>query len=264
MRRTFYTLSALLLLFLPALTGGDLYSQTTGTLNFSVTTTSTGGYSPRHFLAIWIETNGGSFVKTNVAFTNSGDLDHMQTWVQKSGENVVDAATGGTITSHGTVTFLWNGTDVSGSLVADGSYLAWLEMAWASSLSTGKTVNSFPFTKGSTVFQSNPSNFANLLNVSLTWTPSTVTGIEGLLESKEINVYPNPSSGILNIDFKKAQNECLLQLMDGSGRIAYSERLTDIPIGLKTFSISSLPDGTYFCNLRFRDKVVVFTLILAK
>ncbi len=121
----------LVVLILFLVVSADLLSQTTGTLSFSVTTTSSGGFSPEHFLAIWIENNSGTFIKTKVRYTNSGDLDHMQTWVTKSGQNVVDAITGSTLTTHGTVTFLWNGTNVAGSVVPDGSYFVWLEMAWA-------------------------------------------------------------------------------------------------------------------------------------
>jgi hypothetical protein len=256
--------SAIVTAFLFLLIAGrESYSQTAGTLEFSVTTTSTGGFSPDHFLAIWIENSVGTFIKTKVRYTNSGDLNHMQTWVQKSGENIVDATTGASLTSHGTVTLLWNGTNVAGTLVADGSYFVWLEMAWDQSLTTGKTVNSYPFTKGPSLFQSNPANTANFLNMSVKWTPST-TGIEGALEGKEINVYPNPNHGSLNIDFKQPQAECLLQIINEAGKVQYAKKLSNLPVGPMNFDLSALPDGAYYCTLRFPEKTVVFTLILSK
>ena len=48
------------------LAGIALNAQTNGSLTFSVTTTSTGNYSPKHVVAIWIEKNDGTFVKTKL------------------------------------------------------------------------------------------------------------------------------------------------------------------------------------------------------
>jgi hypothetical protein len=41
----------------------SIYGQTPGTFNFTVTTTSTGGYSPRHLIAIWIENSSAAFIR---------------------------------------------------------------------------------------------------------------------------------------------------------------------------------------------------------
>jgi flagellar hook assembly protein FlgD len=250
-----------ILLFLAA--PSALFSQTSGTLSFSVTTTSTGGFSPSHYLAIWIENSSTVFIKTKIRYTNPDDLDHMQTWVTKSGENVVDATTGATLNSHGTITFLWNGTNVAGTLVADGSYFVWLEMAWAASLTTGKTVNSFPFTKGAAEFHSTPANTANLSSIAIDWVPAT-TAVEGVLENKDITVYPNPSSGLVNIDFKDPHDECFVEIMNDDGKVVYNEKLTGVPAGLKTFNLSGNDNGIYFFRLRFSTNEIVFRVILLK
>jgi hypothetical protein len=249
------------LLFLFA--AGTLFSQTAGTLSFSVTTTSSGGYSPSHLLAIWIENNSASFIKTKIKYAGDGDLDHLQTWVNKSGQNVVDATTGATLTSHGTITFLWNGTNVSGSLVPDGSYSVWLEMAWAGSLTTGKTVNSYPFTKGAAPFHSAPSNTANFLSMILDWIPST-TAVEGVLENKDIKAYPNPTTGIFSIDFKRPVENGILELITDEGRVVFNEKFAEIPAGPRTFDLSGLPDGIYFCRLRFATDELVFRVVLSR
>lgn len=256
--------SAVVIIILLFLTSArEIFSQTAGTLSFTVTTTSTGGFSPDHFLAIWIQNSAAAFIKTKVAYTNTGDLNHMQTWVTKSGQNVVDAVTGGTLTSHGTISFLWNGTNVAGTIVPDGSYFVWLEMAWAQDLTTGKTVNSFPFTKGTVIFHSTPANTANLLSMVLDWTPLS-TGIEGAMESKDLNIYPNPTTGLLNIDFKNPSKECTLRIINEAGQSVFSERISDFTTGLRTFDLSGLSAGVYYCTLRFPDKAVVFSVILTK
>jgi|WetSurMetagenome_2_1015567.scaffolds.fasta_scaffold04825_3 hypothetical protein len=261
-KKLFRSVMVFLLLFFFA-TPDKLFSQTTGTFSFSVTTTSTGGYSPDHYLAIWIENSSTTFIKTKIRYTNTGDLDHMQTWVTKSGQSIVDAITGASLNSHGTISFLWNGTNTAGTQVPDGSYFVWLEMAWAPSLTTGKTVNSFPFTKGSTPFHSTPSNTANLLSIALDWTPLS-TGIEGTLEGKDINVYPNPSKGLLNIDFKHPERECMLQIVNELGQNVHNEKIPDLTAGIRTFDFSRLPAGLYYCTLHFPSKDVVFSIIRAK
>lgn len=256
---------ALLLLIITELT---VYSQTAGTLSFSVTTTSSGGYTPKHLLAIWLQNNNTSgsssgFIKTKIRYSSTGNLDHLGTWDASSGRSVVDAATGATLTSHGTITFLWNGTNVAGTVVPDGTYYAWLEMAWDDPIPGGKTVNSYAFTKGTSVFNSTPANTANFLSLSLTWNPTT-TAIPGILESENFNVYPNPSSGLLNINFKHPEKECYVRIANESGLVTFQEKITDIQSGVKTFDLSHLPSGTYFCTLHFPDKDVVFTVILSK
>jgi hypothetical protein len=261
-KRITSTIVAMLLLFVLT-ASAPLFSQTAGTLSFSVTTTSSGGFSPDHYLALWIENAAGNFIKTKVAYTINDDLDHMQTWVTKSSENVTDATTGSTRTSHGTVTFLWNGTNVAGNVVTDGSYFVWLEMAWASSLTTGKTVNSFAFTKGASAFHSEPAGTANLSAIVLDWAPLS-TGIEGTLESKDVNIYPNPSSGPLSIDFKRPVKECTLQIINVSGRSVFTEKVSELSAGVRTFDISKLSAGSYYCILRLPEKDIVFSIIRTK
>ncbi|MDQ1296329.1 MAG: hypothetical protein QG611_307 [Bacteroidota bacterium] len=260
MKRTLNKITGIIIILF-FFSSGALLAQTAGTLSFSVTTTSTGGYSPAHVMAIWIENSTTSFIKTKIRYSNSENLDHLQTWVNKSGQNVVDATTGATRTAHGTITFLWNGTSVSGTLVPDGDYSVWLEMAWASSLTTGKTVNSFPFTKGTSTFHSTPEGTANFLSPVIDWTPAS-TPVEGLLENKDIVVYPNPSSGLINIDFKNPHREGVIEVISVNGKVVYTEKISDVPAGKRTFDLSSLSDGIYFCRLRFLNEEIIFSVIL--
>jgi hypothetical protein len=241
----------------------QLFSQTNGTFSFSVTTTApSGSYGTENLLAIWIENSQSAFIKTKVKYL-SGELDHMATWVSKSGQNVVDATTGPTRAGHGTVTFLWNGTDVNGTLMPDGSYKVWLEMAWDRSLTTGKTVNSFTFTKGVSAFNSTPANTANFLSIVLDWTPLS-TGIEGMLESKDMIVYPNPTSGILNLDFKKSEKECLIKIINEAGKVEFTQKITDVQAGPRSLDLSRLQNGNYYCILHLLEKDIVFSIILLK
>ncbi|TFH34684.1 MAG: T9SS type A sorting domain-containing protein [Bacteroidia bacterium] len=269
MKRNLLRSAGIILISFALATQGDLLAQTSGTFSFSVTTTSSGGFSPRHLLAIWIQNNNTSgsssgFVKTKIKYGNNSNTNsHLQTWLASSAGNTVDAATGSTLTTHGSVTFLWNGTDVAGTLVPDGEYYTWLEMAWSDNQTTGKTVNSFPFTKGATLFSSTPTNTANFQNLSLTWTPLS-TGIEGSLENEDIILYPNPSDGHFKIDFKKAENDCFIQVFNESGALVHNERIPNLQAGTRSFDLTALPAGIYYCTLHLAQEEIVFRIVLAK
>lgn len=255
-------LNSLLLAVIIAFTAGtsNLISQTSGTFNFTVTTTSTGGYSPSHLIAIWIENNSTTFIKTKIKYASPSNYDHLATWVAKSGQNVTDAITGATLTQHGTLTFLWDGTDISGTLVPDGTYNVWLEMAWASSLTTGKTVNNYALTKGPALFNSNPANTANFLSLGLTWTPST-TPVENTLENEDIKVFPNPTKGILNLEFKQPADLRIITVYNEAGVLVYNEEVKNSPAGLKVFNFTGLSKGAYFMRLHTSNKDLMFRFI---
>ncbi|MBK7407075.1 MAG: DUF2271 domain-containing protein [Saprospirales bacterium] len=124
------TILPLLLLFLFA---GALFSQTSGELSVTATTSATpGNFAPKNIVAIWIEDEAGNFVKTLLAYAQQRKT-HLNTWQASTGAagsefNVVDAVTGATRTSHGTRSCTWNATHFSGNLVDDGTYKVWMEL----------------------------------------------------------------------------------------------------------------------------------------
>jgi hypothetical protein len=262
MKKNLPLLTGIMLFLLFITTGGEMFSQTNGTLSFSVTTTAPSGqYGTKNVLAIWIENSATSFIKTKIMYSSSKTVDHLLTWDSKSLGNVADAITGPTRTSHGTVTFLWNGKNSANALVPDGSYFAWLEMAWDDDLAADRTVNSFPFNKASTTTHSAPANTSNFLSINIDWTPLT-TAVEGVMEGKDIIVYPNPSTGLVNINFKQSEKECFVQIINETGRIVYNEKISDLQAGIRTLDLTRLPGGIYYCTLHLPEKDIVFSILL--
>jgi hypothetical protein len=244
-------------------TGNKLLSQTAGNFVFSVTTTSTGGYSPKHLIAIWIESSAPSFVKTKIMYCGA-NFDHLATWTSRTGSNLVDATTGATLATHGTVSFIWNGTDVSGNIVPDGTYNVWVEMAWAASLTTGKTVAIYSFTKGTNSFSLTPANTANFYGINLTWTPSGTTSIESEIQDKEIRVFPNPTKGLLNIDFKTAAPVCLVQVINETGVLVFTKSFKNVPAGITSLDLDILAPGQYFVTIHVPGRDTSFRIIRIK
>jgi len=145
-------------------TSAAVSANSTGTLTVSVLTAAPGGgYSPKNVVAIWIQTNAGVFVKSLLVYANARKSD-LTTWYPNSTGNVVNATTGATQSSHATRTCTWNGTNVSGAVVVDGTYKVCMNVA------DGKTTfTSFAFTKGLTAVTLTPANVTGFSNISIGW-----------------------------------------------------------------------------------------------
>ena len=137
-------------------------------LTVSVVASSTGGsYAPRHVVAIWIENSAGTFVKTLTAYAKDRTYD-LTNLESASGGNTVDALTGATQTTDGTINGTWNGTDITGKVVADGVYRVCMELT-----DKGSTGNFsfFTFTKGAVAATQTPANAPSFSSISIKWVP---------------------------------------------------------------------------------------------
>lgn len=144
--------------------------NTPGTVTFTVTTQSQGGsYAPKHVLAIWVEHNG-VFVKTRKAMANQRK-QYLYTWKAASNYNVTDAITGPTLNNHQTHTVEWDCTDLDGNVVADGTYVMWIE--FTEKHAQGPLFN-IEFEKGPDGFDINPPDENYFKDMQLTWEPEVV------------------------------------------------------------------------------------------
>lgn len=237
----------------------SLNAQTNGSLTFSVTTTSTGNYSPRHVVAIWIEKADGTFIKTKLKRANTR-VQWLNQWVTKSGQNVVDAITGSTINAHQTENIVWNATDVNAAVVPDGDYKLWIQMAWAN---TNGPTYSIPFTKGATAVNLNPANQTNFTNMSLVWTPNT-TGINENNAAKLFSVYPNPIRNQSKINYNLKENsDVTISLIDINGKLVKVLADENQKAGSYSLQINNdLKSGVYFVKMntgkaQFTERIVV-------
>jgi len=147
----------------------DTGIKTPGTLAVSTVTSSSGGaYAPAHVVAIWIEDNSGKFVKTLLikAQTRRG---YLADWLNATPTaSTIDATTGATLTSHGTLTCSWNGTNASGAVVSNGTYKVCMELTEDH---TGGNFSTFTFTKDSVANSQSPTGKPSFSSISLKWTP---------------------------------------------------------------------------------------------
>lgn len=253
-------------------------AQTTGTLTASFTEVSkspTYNGSAQHALAVWIEDNAGVFVKTKLRYCCGGStFDHLPTWSVNSGGtasnastgNVVDATTGATKSSWGTVSVTWDGAKGpagTGTLQPDGVYKFAIQSTWAHGTS-GTATNTFTFTKGPSVNSQTITTNTTWSNIILTWTPSTptTTGIyNNSVQNSGITVYPNPTNGILTVDYKNTNN---IKIVNALGVLVYEEKMETITSGTKSINLSNCSNGIYFINVSNEKGNVYQKVILDK
>jgi len=256
-----------------------LQAQTDGTLTFTFTQgapvfTDDGGCA----LAVWIQ-SGTTFTKTNLRYVGGGTDDHLPTYGAKAGwttvnnastANAVDAVTGATRKNSTTPAALdnysvqWDGTDVSGNTVADGTYTIWYEAAWVDGTDNASDfVNSgFSFTKGTSIFTDNPSNVGPLSAMTITWTPATLS-IDSVYKNK-VTLYPNPSKGVINITYKDIPVS-KIDVVNILGQIVKSIKLD--PSNSQTserIDLSSHARGLYIINISTNETSSSYKVVLDK
>jgi hypothetical protein len=256
-----------------------LQAQTDGTLTFNFTQgapvdTNDGGCA----LAVWIQ-NGTTFTKTNLRYVGSGTDDHLPTYGAKAGwttvnnartANAVDAVTGATRKNSSTPAALdnysvsWDGTDVSGNTVTDGTYTIWYEAAWIDGTDNESDfVNTgFSFTKGTSIFTSNPNDVGPLSAMTITWTPSTLS-LDSVYKNK-ISLYPNPSKGIINISYKDIPVS-KIDVVNILGQIVKSIKLDPSKSQTsKRIDLSSHARGLYIINVSTNETSSSYKVVLDK
>ena len=238
------------------------YSQTSGTLTFSCNTTAPNGtWGTKHVLAVWLENtaNPSVFIKTKAKYGNEDD--HLTAWLAKSGQSLVDAISGPTLSTYSTISGSWNGTNIAGTVVPDGTYNLFIEMGWGSNKTTDHAVASFTFTKGATSQHLTPTATTNYSGVTIDWT--AIATLVGATENFDnVCVYPNPATGLVNINFGNELKDASLTVVNSVGKTLISEQNTKIPNGLKQVDLTTYPNGMYFItiqseNLKYTYKVLI-------
>lgn len=247
------------------------FGQTSGNLTFSFTESSHTTYqnTGKHVLAVWIQTSSGAFVKTKLRRVGNGTKDHLPTWAVNSGGtaanalgsgcNIVSASTGATLSSFTTQNITWDGTDVNGNVVADGTYKVTIQSTWDHGAG-GTVTRSFTFTKGATADVQTPTADANFTNIALAWNPSAA-GIEETASVEGVTVYPNPSAdGIFFVEFDKATS---IKVVDVLGNTLSEEKL-DATTDIKTVDLSAYSNGVYFIYVYEGNKSGKYKVVVEK
>lgn len=231
-------------------------TSTSGEVTFTVrTVTENGTYSPKHVLAIWVEDANG-FVKSRLVRANQRK-QYLYKWMASSNNNVVDATTGATLSSHQTHTITWDCTGLDGNEVSDGEYHIFVEYTDKHAQGPWTMVT---FVKGPDEQHIMPGDLQFLKDMQLDFIP-LVNGVGTLKGSQNTLVYPNPGSGIFHIQNVFSGN-VTVQLFDVQGKQVYNSSIQNSsPNSELSIDLTELPNGTYIVDLNDGSKHFVNKLI---
>jgi hypothetical protein len=80
----------------------------------------------------------------------------------------------------------------------------------------------------------------------------TITNLETLNNLKEVSIYPNPATDILNVDLGSVTQTIQVQFIDAVGRTVKTESISG---SHSQIDISDLNQGIYFISLSSADGV---------
>lgn len=245
-----YFFVALFLLLL-----GNAIAQSEGELKVTVTTSKAGGgYAPKNIVAIWIEKDSGGFVKTLLAYADKRK-SHLNNWEKATIDagfayNTTDAITGATRSNHNTYNCTWNGTNYERILIADGQYKLCMELTDKNA--TGNYA-SFSFSKTGESVKLTPDNVTSFSNILMEWTPKqTSTSVE-LMTNSDLQVYPSPTNGIIEINGSDILSVKVTSL---NGKTVYDTNNNNYPIDL-----TKQPNGVYFVYIKTAKETWVRKII---
>ncbi len=108
------------------------------------------------------------------------------------------------------------------------------------------------------------SNGNNILTQGFQQSKYTIVNIEEINDNAhQINVYPNPSNDLINIEYKKEHKDMIIELFDVQGRKLVSKEMknneTKKQINLNSFSIAD-----YFLRISTKDGELLKTFKIIK
>jgi len=236
-----------------AITGFQLTAQTTGKLNISVATSSTGGnYAPKNIVAIWIEDASGNFVKTLLAFAEKR-IQHLNTWetatnLKGSMYNRTDAISGATQSSHGTRTCVWDGTDYNKNPVTDGKYFVCMELTDKNS--TGNH-SKFEFTKGANNSVT-PQNVPSFSSINIMWESSGTVDAREIALQDDVQIFPNPTKYIFHV---RGNNITDIEILNMAGALIFTNNSTT------RIDMSNFKNGIYLVRIKEGNRTIVKKLV---
>lgn len=242
----------ILLILIAVILSLPMFSQTSGELSVTVTTSETGGnYAPKNIVAIWVEDDQGNFVKTLLAYAQNRRT-HLNTWQASTATagteyNTTDAITGATRSSHSTRSCTWDGTDFNGFQMADGIYYLWLELT---DKNTTGNYSSFQFTKGVDDQNLNPEDAPSFASISINW-DAIIASVSVANDYADISIHPNPGNGIFTI--------CGDNIEEVEVRTIFGELV--LRSASKTFDITNQHQGTYIVTIRTKTNQMVKKII---
>ena len=103
---------------------------------------------------------------------------------------------------------------------------------------------------------------ANGCSVSSQTTINVITiGMNEISNKYDITIYPNPSSGIVNIDFNKLSGDFHISILDLNGKLFMEDQIYIVIGSSQSLDIKKYPTGSYILQIRGRDFIINRSII---
>lgn len=271
MKGKLYTLVIAIFLFINLMLLSNIsMAQTSGNMSITYTQSPVTSAATKNVLAIWIEDANGTFVKTRARYWGNGTNDHLPSWVSNSNHNTVDAITGATLrsttnpTAFGVKTITWDGTNTNNVVVPDGVYKVLIESSYCKpepADNTHQFISTFTFTKGPNAETLTPTD-SHLSAISISWTPSTTSINSKDKTACQLSVFPNPSTGIFNLNFNQPIDLAKIEIFSITGQLVYLEQNSEKVNQSKSLDLSALRNGIYMLDINTADGNSIISKII--
>jgi hypothetical protein len=78
-------------------------------------------------------------------------------------------------------------------------------------------------------------------------------GVDEIVLEDQLNIYPNPVTDVLNVQWNNTTETATLSIRDLSGRLVLSERVAN---GNAVLDLSNLSSGNYILELQMTDRTI--------
>jgi hypothetical protein len=131
-----------------------------------------GGFAPNNSVAVWVEDEQGTFVKTIDRYS-AVRTQHLVAWNQAAGPGDMDSVSGASRLNHTTpLSITWKLKDRNKQPIPDGTYTIRVEITEVNAVDAGQNQQAtFTFTKGPEPETQTGLANGGLTNVSITYTP---------------------------------------------------------------------------------------------
>ena len=77
----------------------------------------------------------------------------------------------------------------------------------------------------------------------------------------DISIYPNPTDGILKLEFSNTIENTWIRIINVTGQVVYSEYLENLT-GIKTLDLSGLDKGVYILSIQNKNIILTNKITL--
>lgn len=222
------------------------------------TVTASGTFSPKHVLAVWVESADG-FVKSRKVMA-SARKKYLYTWKAVSNENVVDAITGATLNTHQSHSVIWDCKDLDGQEVPDGEYIIRVEFTEKHAQGPLQLVS---FVKGDAALHTTPPDATYFKDMVLDFVPGSGIGIEHPDAEPAFCLQPNPCKSHCSIKMNETVRTVRVSILQMAGTSVYQQRYHNLHAGDNlALPVSDLPSGMYLVRLEYNGQIEQQKMIL--